>query len=90
MELSLLSRITINPNVGHGKPTVRNKRYLVESLLEYLAGGDTIEDLLDTFPDLEGEDLLACLQFAVETIRSKRANLSVTASNLSSTRKLLR
>lgn len=79
MEQSLLSRITINPNVGHGKPTIRNKRYLVESLLEYLAGGDTIDDLLETFPDLEREDLLACLQFAVETIRLKSANLSAAA-----------
>ena len=79
MEQSLLSRITLNPNVGHGKPTIRNRRYLVESMLEYLAGGDTIDDLLETFPDLEREDLLACLQFAVETIRLKSANLSVAA-----------
>lgn len=79
MQATLLNRITINPNVGHGKPTVRNKRYLVESLLEYLAGGDTIEELLETFPDLERDDLLACLQFAVETIRLKSANLSVAA-----------
>ncbi|GAB3691974.1 hypothetical protein GCM10027592_10400 [Spirosoma flavus] len=79
MEHSLLSRVTLNPNVGHGKPTIRNKRYLVDSMLEYLAGGDTIEDLLETFPDLEREDLLACLQFAVETIRLKSANLSAAA-----------
>lgn len=79
MEQSLLSRITLNPHVGHDKPTIRNKRYLVESMLEYLAGGDTIDDLLETFPDLEREDLLACLQFAVETIRVKSANLAVAA-----------
>lgn len=79
MEQSLLSRITINPNVGHGKPTIRNKRYLVESLLEYLAGGDTVDDLLAIFPDLEREDLLACLEFAVETIRLKSANLAAAA-----------
>lgn len=79
MEPSLLNRITINPNVGHGKPTIRNKRYLVESMLEYLAGGDTIDELLQLFPDLEREDLLACLQFAVETIRLKSANLSAAA-----------
>ena len=79
MEQSLLNRITLNSEVGHGKPTIRNKRYLVESLLEYLAGGDTIDDLLETFLDLEDEDLLACLQFAVETMRSKSANLAVAA-----------
>jgi len=66
MQTSLLSRITVNPRVGHGKPTIRNKRYLVESLLEYLARGDTIDELLETFPDLEREDFLACLQFGAK------------------------
>ena len=62
---SLLARITISPDICHGKPVIRNLRYPVESMLEYLAGGDTIEDLLAEFPDLEREDLLACLEFAV-------------------------
>ena len=64
MSASLLDRITLNPNIAHGKPAIRNKRYTVEGLLEYLAGGDSIEDLLKEFPDLEKEDLLACLQYA--------------------------
>jgi uncharacterized protein (DUF433 family) len=59
---SLLNRITINPLVCHGKPTIRNKRYMVESMLEYLSAGDSIDELLAEFPDLEREDLLACLQ----------------------------
>ncbi|MBB3839213.1 uncharacterized protein (DUF433 family) [Runella defluvii] len=62
METTFLTRITLNPTIGHGKPTIRNTRYLVvvEGLLEYLAGGDSIEDILQQFPDLEREDLLAC------------------------------
>jgi uncharacterized protein (DUF433 family) len=68
---SLLSRITINPEICHGKPVIRNLRYPVESLLEYLAGGDTIEDVLAEFPDLEREDLLACLEFATQSLRVK-------------------
>jgi len=60
---SLLTRITIHPQVCHGKPVVRGLRYPVESLLEYLAAGDSIEDLLVEFPDLEREDFLACLEF---------------------------
>lgn len=59
---SFLDRITINPLVCHGKPTIRNKRYMVESMLEYLSAGDSIDELLAEFPDLEKEDLLACLQ----------------------------
>lgn len=68
---SLLTRITISPDTCHGKPVIRNLRYPVESMLECLAGGDTIEDLLAEFPDLERDDLLACLQFAAESLSSK-------------------
>jgi uncharacterized protein (DUF433 family) len=41
MDTTYLSRITLNPSVGHRKPTIRNTHYLVEGLLEYLAGGDS-------------------------------------------------
>lgn len=73
---SLLSRITINPEIGHGKPTVRNSRYLVESILEHLAGGDSLEDLLAEFPDLEREDILACLAFATEVLKHKKLSFA--------------
>lgn len=66
---NLLDRITLNPNVGHGKPTVRDKRYLVESILEYLGGGDSIEEILENFPDLERDDILACIQYALVSVR---------------------
>ena len=72
---SLLNRITINSEIAHGKPTIRNKRYTVEGMLEYLAGGDSIEDLLKEFPDLEKEDFLACLQYAVLSIKHKYAEI---------------
>jgi uncharacterized protein (DUF433 family) len=60
----LLSRITIDPEICHGKPAIRHLRYPVESMLEYLAAGDTFEDLVAEFPDLERDDLRACLEFA--------------------------
>ncbi len=60
---TLLSRITIDPDVCHGKPCIRGLRYPVAAMLEYLAGGDTIDDLLLDFPDLEREDLLVCQAF---------------------------
>ena len=69
---NLLARITLNPNVGHGKPTIRNKRYLVKSILEYLAGGDSAEDLLAQFPDLEQQFWLACnvsLNFSIKILK---------------------
>ena len=75
MSDSLLDRITINSEIGHGKPTIRNKRYTVEGMLEYLAGGDTVEEILEEFPDLEREDLLACIQYAVVNMKHKYAEI---------------
>jgi uncharacterized protein (DUF433 family) len=77
MEAIFLNRITINPLVCHGKPTIRNKRYTVESMLEYLSAGDSIEDLLVEFPDLEREDFLACLQYATKALKVKSYQLAV-------------
>jgi uncharacterized protein (DUF433 family) len=75
--MSLLDRITIRPDICHGKPTVRGLRYPVESLLEYLAGGDSIEDVLRNFPDLERDDLLACLEFAAKSLQNRGSHLAL-------------
>ena len=74
---ALLSRITIDPAICHGKPVVRGLRYPVESLVEYLAGGDSLEDVLAEFPDLVREDLLACLEFAAQSLKLKSQHLVV-------------
>jgi uncharacterized protein (DUF433 family) len=67
----ILKRITIDPPICHGKPTIRGLRYPVESMLEYIAGGDSFDDILAEFPDLEREDLLASLQFAATSLKLK-------------------
>lgn len=67
----LLKRIKINPDIAHSKPTIRNTRYGVAYILEYLAGGDTVEDLLEEFKDLEKEDILACLAYAAQMANMK-------------------
>ena len=61
--MSRLERITVDPSICHGKPTVRGLRYPVESLLELLASGMTIEEIIEDHPDLERDDLLAALEF---------------------------
>ncbi len=71
----LVSRITIDPEICHGKPIIRGRRYPVESILEYLAAGDSFEDVLAEFRDLEREDLLACLEFAKRTLQLKSQHL---------------
>lgn len=58
------NRITINNDICHGKPTIRNTRYTVESILEYLAGGDSIETILSEFDELQKEDIYAALAYA--------------------------
>lgn len=61
---NLLERITLNPNVCHGKPTIRDMRYPIENMLELMAGGMSFEEILADYPDLKKEDLMASLQYA--------------------------
>ena len=61
----LLSRITINPKVMVGKPTIRGMRITVEQILRALAGGITVNELLQDYPDLEQEDLQAVFAYFV-------------------------
>ncbi|HLL88125.1 MAG TPA: DUF433 domain-containing protein [Tepidisphaeraceae bacterium] len=68
----LLSRITIDPAVCHGKPCVRGLRYPVETLLELLSSGMTFEQVLADYEDLERDDLLAVLAFAARLARTRR------------------
>jgi uncharacterized protein (DUF433 family) len=61
---SLLSRIIIDPNVCHGKPTIRGLRYSVEFILELLSSGMSLDDILEDYEDIQREDILAVLQYA--------------------------
>ena len=63
-------RITIDPTICHGKPCIRDLRYPVENLLEWLAAGMTIEDILSDYKDLEREDILAALSRSIRFCRS--------------------
>jgi uncharacterized protein (DUF433 family) len=69
---NLLDRITINPEIAHGKPVIRGLRYPVETMLELLSSGMTIEELLEDYPDLEREDILAVLAYAAQLSQVKR------------------
>lgn len=65
-------RITIDPNLCHGKPCIRGLRYPVENVLEWLAGGMTIDEILADYEDLTREDILAALAFAARMAHTKR------------------
>ena len=68
----LLDRITINPDVMVGKPAIRGLRITVEQILKALAGGLTVEELLDDYPELEKEDIQAVLLHASELAEEER------------------
>ena len=68
----LLDRITINPDVMVGKPTIRGLRITVEQILKALAGGVTVQDLLEDYPELEIEDIHAVLLYAADVISEEQ------------------
>lgn len=70
--MSRLERITSDPTVCHGQPTVRGLRYTVEALLELLSAGMTIDEVLADYPDLEQDDLLAALEFGALAVGRRR------------------
>jgi uncharacterized protein (DUF433 family) len=63
---SLLKRISIDPAVCNGKPTIRGKRITVQTIFEFLSAGENIDEILKQYPSLESEDITACLKFASE------------------------
>ncbi len=71
MTSNLLQRITYSPDICHGKPCIRGLRYPVELILELLSSGMTIDEILADYDDLEREDILAALQFAVRLSQVK-------------------
>lgn len=70
--MSTTDRITIDPDICHGKPCIRGLRYPVENLLELLAGGMSIEQVLEDYEDLQREDILAALSYAARLAHVKR------------------
>ncbi len=67
-----VDRITIDPEICHGKPCLRGLRYPVETVLELLSSGMTIDEILTDYEDLEREDILAALDFAARLSQVKR------------------
>ena len=67
------SHIESNPNILFGKPVISKTRISVDLILEKLASGDTIEDILEAYPNISKNDIFACLQFASESIKNEVA-----------------
>ncbi len=67
---SFLNRITLEPGKRSGQPCIRGLRITVYDVLEYLASGMSQEEILEDFPDLKKEDILACLEYAAHRERN--------------------
>ena len=67
----LLKRISVNPNVCFGKPCIRGHRIWVSLILDLLASGMTVEQILNEYPQLSREDILACVAYGAEMSRER-------------------
>jgi len=74
---SLLDRIAVDPDVCHGQPCVKGTRIMVWLVLDYLANGDSVEDILAAYPALTRDDIRACLAYAAETARERVVSIDV-------------
>ncbi|MEZ5040306.1 MAG: DUF433 domain-containing protein [Saprospiraceae bacterium] len=63
-EQNILTRITLNPAVCNGRPSIRNMRFTVAQMLELLAAGMSFDEILEDYPFIEKEDIEACLIYA--------------------------
>lgn len=67
----LLERISVDPEICHGKPCVKGTRIMVAQVVQFLANGDSVEAILNAYPELTREDVQACLAFAAELTRER-------------------
>jgi len=71
-EKELLYRITVNPEIMVGKPTIRGLRITVDQILKALAAGINTNELLEDYPELEKEDIEAALLYAAELVEAEK------------------
>ena len=76
----MTNRIQISPTVCHGKPTIRGTRVLISTILGGLAAGDTVDRLLEDYPNISREDIHAALEFGSELSRFEERPYEVAAS----------
>ena len=76
----LLARISIDPNVCFGKPCVRGHRIWVSLILDFLAAGMSVQEILEQYPGLEEADILACIAYGAEMARERFVDIPLTRS----------
>jgi len=72
------ARIIIDPNICNGRPVIRGTRIAAHAICEFLAAGDSVDDVLEEYPALTRDDVLACLDFASRLVANRYALESVS------------
>lgn len=62
----MANRIEIHPDICNGRPVITGTRILVQTIMEFLGAGDSVDEVLEAYPSLEREDVYACIQFAAK------------------------
>lgn len=73
----MLERITVDADVCNGRPVVRGTRITVQTVLEFLAAGDSVADVLEEYPSLNEEDVQACLEYASRVMGNQFSTVAV-------------
>lgn len=76
----LLSRISIDPNICFGKPCIRGHRIWVSLVLDFLASGASIQEILDNYPGLEEADIYACIAYGAEMSRERYVDIPMESA----------
>jgi uncharacterized protein (DUF433 family) len=76
----LLSRISIDPNICVGKPCIKGHRIWVSLILDFLASGTTMTEILEDYPQLETEDILACIAYGAEMSRVRFVDIPIDSA----------
>jgi uncharacterized protein (DUF433 family) len=74
----LLQRISINPKICFGKPCIRGHRIWVSLILDLLAAGTSVDEILDQYPQLTRDDVLACIAYGSEMSRERYVDIPLT------------
>ena len=70
------TRICIDPKICHGRPCIKGTRIWVSLILDFLASGQTIEEILEEYPQLTREDIMACIAYGAEAVRERFVSLA--------------
>lgn len=76
----LLNRITVDPRICFGKPCIKNTRIWVSLILDYLAAGETMEEILKAYPHIKKEDILACIAYGSAMSRENIVEINIPAA----------